>query len=281
MPRAAWDCHAHVFGPNRRFAYAPNAQYRSPDQPGADYLRMLDAVGIQYGVLSQPSVYGDDNACLLEALRVSNGRLRGVVVADVLALGDAELEAMTALGVRALRINLALPGGLSITRLADLSARLQEIGWHVEIVLDRIDSVRSLLPALRSGSVPIVIEQMGSIRAADGLACAGFADLIGLLRDRAVWVKLSHAYKISTVPPAYEDTLPYAQALVAAMPSRLLWGSDWPHPRVPGPMPDDGVLLDLLLNWVNRDMGLVEAILCTSPETLYGRAGDADPGLSD
>ncbi|GAA4338476.1 amidohydrolase family protein [Pigmentiphaga soli] len=270
VPSPAWDCHAHVFGPVGRFPYAARREYTPPDQPLAAYLRMLDAIGVRHGVLSQPSVYGDDNRCLLDALRAAGGRLRGIVVADVLAMDDARLEALTADGVRGVRINMALPGGLPVALLDDVGARLRGSGWHLEIVLDKVGSLPALIPALRRAAVPVVIEQMGSVRVAAGPAPAGFAELAGLLRDGAVWAKISHPYKISAAPPAYRDTVPLARELVAAAPTRLLWGSDWPHPRVPGPMPNDGALLDLLYDWIDGDRAIAETILCRNPAQLYG-----------
>jgi len=34
--------------------------------------------------------------------------------------------------------------------------------------------------------------------------------------------------------------------LAAQAPERVLWGTDFPHPNISGPMPDDGALLDLI-----------------------------------
>ena len=53
-----------------------------------------------------------------------------------------------------------------------------------------------------------------------------------------------------------------------AVPARLVWGSDWPHPS-PAVKPDDAHLFDLLSTWA-PDEATRDAILVTNPEKLYG-----------
>ncbi len=64
-----------------------------------------------------------------------------------------------------------------------------------------------------------------------------------------------------------DDVVPYARALIAAAPDRVLWGTDWPHPNVRA-MPDDGDLLDLLADFAPDPM-LRDQILVANPERLY------------
>ena len=58
------------------------------------------------------------------------------------------------------------------------------------------------------------------------------------------------------------------QALVAANPDRLIWGGDWPHPRMEGEMPDVGHLLDLFKEWT-PDAANRQRILVANPARLY------------
>ena len=96
-----------------------------------------------------------------------------------------------------------------------------------------------------------------------------FQALLRLLREYRCWVKLSHAYHISVAGPPYQDTISLARTLIAVAPDRLLWGSDWPHPMLHGPMPNDGSLIDLLAAWV-PDEERRHGVLVDNPARLYG-----------
>jgi D-galactarolactone isomerase len=82
-------------------------------------------------------------------------------------------------------------------------------------------------------------------------------------------VKLSAPYQLSrSGPPDYEDFNEQARALVAAAPERMLWGTNWPHPKVDW-HPDEAYLLDVLQQWC-PDVDTVNAILVDNPAQLYG-----------
>ena len=49
----------------------------------------------------------------------------------------------------------------------------------------------------------------------------------------------------------------------------LVWGGDWPHPRVEGEMPDGGHLLELFQAWT-PDKATQQRILVDNPARLYG-----------
>lgn len=269
VPLGACDCHAHVFGPAARYAYAADRAYTPPDAPIAAYLAMLDAVGLDRGVLVQPSVYRCDNACLLDALAAAGGRLRGVVEIDPRSLTDAAAEAWTRLGVCGVRMNMAVSGGLPLSDMEAIAARLAELGWHLDLIVDRVERLAEIAGRLRVLPVPLVIEQMGRIKGGQPLETPGFRALLALLGEGNTWVKLSHAYHISLAGPPYADTTPFARALAAAAIGRLVWGSDWPHPMLHGPMPNDGALLDLLASWL-PDAAARRAVLVDNPAQLYG-----------
>jgi 2-pyrone-4,6-dicarboxylate lactonase len=116
--------------------------------------------------------------------------------------------------------------------------------------------------------VPYVIDHMARVDASAGLEQEPFKQLLGLMRDERCWVKISGAERLTTDgPPPYTDVVPYAQALIAAAPDRVLWGTDWPHPNVRH-MPDDGDLVDLLATFA-PDEATRNRILVTNPERLY------------
>ena len=82
--------------------------------------------------------------------------------------------------------------------------------------------------------------------------------------------KLSGAYADTKVgPPGYSDASAVARAFAAAAPSRMVWGSDWPHPTEKlDNKPDDAVLLDLLTDWV-PDEAMRKRVLVDNPAELY------------
>ncbi len=269
LPANACDCHAHVFGPATRFAFAERRSYTPPDAPLEAYLALLDGVRLRRGVLVQPSIYGEDNSCLLDALARSGGRLRGIVVADPRHLSDATVDDWTAKGVRGIRINMVTPAGLPLAAMEAMAARLAEIGWHLDLITDSCERLVELEARLAALPCPLLIEQLGRIKGGQPVSTPGFQVLLRLLAQRKTWVKLSHAYHVSTAGPPYADTTPLAQACVAAAPEQAVWGSDWPHPMLHGPMPNDGALLDLLAEWV-PDAAQHRAVLVDNPARLYG-----------
>src|SRR5256885_5833343 len=103
--RDACDCHAHVCGPESRYPYSPARLYTPHDALPADYRRMLDSLGVERGVLVQPSIYGTDNRALLDALAQDPIRLRGIAVVAP-DIGSSELAELHEAGVRGVRSNI-------------------------------------------------------------------------------------------------------------------------------------------------------------------------------
>jgi predicted TIM-barrel fold metal-dependent hydrolase len=225
--RHLWDAHAHVIGGGRRFPLVPDRAYTPAAASLEDYLAMLDRQGIARGVLVQPSVYGFDNSCLLDALDRAGRRLAGIVVPPPRATAR-DLEAMHRRGARGVRLNLLNPGTLPVEAVTTWQPVLRALGWHVElhVAVEETD-VAKLIDRF---DVPLVIDHMG--RPASGRtdpALPHLSRLVGLVRDGACYVKLSAPYRLSDAPPPWADVVPLARALVAANPRRCLWGTDWPH----------------------------------------------------
>src|SRR5690606_5673857 len=88
----------------------------------------------------------------------------------------------------------------------------------------------------------------------------------------------------SRAGPPFHDMVPIARSLVEAAPDRTLWGTDWPHPVLSGPMPDDGQLVDLLAELV-PDAEPRQKVLVANPARLYGfrrpdRSGPGSPAAA-
>jgi 2-pyrone-4,6-dicarboxylate lactonase len=267
MPAGVVDTHAHVIGSPPRYPWMPDRAYTpSPVTPDA-YIKMLDDVGSQYGVLIQVSVHGQDNSLMLETLAANPERLRGVVV-PALGLDNSAYQAMKDAGAVGLRMNVLYGGGgVDFSQLTEYDALARDWGWHIQFLLDARD-LPELAPRLSKLKSPIVIDHMGHLPTSAGVACAGFQQLLALVRDGA-WTKLSGAYRLSAEGPPYRDTVDYAQALIDAAPGRCVWGSDWPHVTLWGIMPTVGQLLDTLADWA-PDPVVRDAILTTNAQRLYG-----------
>jgi predicted TIM-barrel fold metal-dependent hydrolase len=123
-----------------------------------------------------------------------------------------------------------------------------------------------------------VIDHMARVTPAGGLDQPAFRLLLDLLREDRFWVKICSFDKLSGVPQArvenglpFMDMVPYAKAVIAAAPDRVIWGSDWPHGNTftPGRTPNEGDLLDLLAHIV-PDEALRTRILVDNPMRLFG-----------
>jgi 2-pyrone-4,6-dicarboxylate lactonase len=271
LPAGAIDSHAHLFGPAHAYSYSDKRGYTPPDATVAAYDALHRTLGVARGVLTQPSVYGTDNRLILDTLRTHGRPLRAVVAVEA-TVSERELEEMNGLGARGIRVNLVDKGGMpydSLDALERLARRIAPLGWHVELLVHVYED-----PALmrRLGALPVDISvgHLGYMPAACGPDHPGFREFLALLRDGRCWVKLSGSYRItgmSTTP--YTDVAPLARALVAARPDRIVWGTDWPHPIVKIPMPNDGALLDQLADWV-PDADTRKRILVDNPAQLYG-----------
>ncbi|MEM6303927.1 MAG: amidohydrolase family protein [Pseudomonadota bacterium] len=260
VPPGACDCHFHVTGGLSRLVAARS--YTPADTPMADYRRMRRALGLSRGVLVQSSTNGTDNRTLLNAL-AEDETLRGIAVVD----SDSDVAALRALaaqGVVGCRGNMLFSSDARLQDLPGFTHRLAEAGMHLQLLVDA--SLAEGLEALVAGSpVPVVLDHMGHVLAARGVADPGFQTVLRLLETGKLWVKLSGAYRIA--PQDMAAAAPMARALIAARPDRLVWGSDWPHPAIGGLMPNDGALMDQLFDWAGPQ--LAARILVENAETLY------------
>lgn len=273
LPAGACDTHFHLFGPASRFPYAPERSYTPADAPLEALLRVHDILGIARGVVVQGNAHGTDCSALLDALQREPGRLRGAaIVGD--SVSDAELRRMFDAGVRALRFH-HMPHGKGFSShglkaFAALAPRMADLGLHAQFMMD-VSALDEALPYFKNWKLPVMIDHMGNVDAAKGVNQPGFQLLCRQLAEGKLWVKVSGAYRISKQYPDYPDARPFHAALVQANPEQVVWGSDWPHPRLAENMPDTGHLLDLFNAWT-PDAALRRKILVQNPEKLYGFA---------
>lgn len=270
VPAGATDCHMHVYGPPERYPVAPTNP--SPVPFTADltaYAAVQRRLGLTRTVVVQPTAYGADNRCTLDAVAaLGPGAARAVVVVTP-ETPEAELARLHAAGARGARAFLLKGGLVPWEKLGDLAARVAPLGWHLQLQFDGGD-----LPArealIRSLSCPVVIDHVGRFHDPVPPEAPAAQVLLRLLETGRVWVKASSPYGVSrSGPPDYADVSAIARAVISAAPERVVWGSNWPHPNAPEPKPDEAALLDLLGAW-SPDERTRHAILVDNPARLYG-----------
>lgn len=273
LPVGACDSHAHVFGPYEDFPLAHASSYAPPLAPRALHRTMLDTLGAARGLLVQPAPYGADASALLDALAAGRGSLRGVAVADA-STPVAQLQALYDGGVRALRfVEVRTPtgapyaGSVGIDQLLQMAPSMRAIGLHAQLWAP-IDAYPQLLPQIRAAGIDVVLDHMACVKPERGVDDPSFQYVLRALQGDGVWVKLTLC-RVSTQAPDYADARPFHDALVAANPARLLWGSDWPFVRMGENSPDAGALLDLFHAWV-PDIATRQRILVDNPAALFG-----------
>ena len=268
MPEGACDTHMHIFGDRARYPMVPGRNYTPPEATVEAYEMLARVLHIQRTVVVQPSVYGVDNACTLDALLALSLEARAIVAVDN-SVSDAELQRLHARGARGIRFNLLMKGGIGITDAECLAERIKGMGWHIEVMMD-VSSDPKLTERLGRLGVPVVFDHIGHLRPGTRTDDPGFQAMVRLVGEGRAWVKLSGAYRVTV-----EDRTPYAdvgghvRALLEVNSQRCLWATDWPHPGINVPMPNDGALLDMLGYWA-RDATLRRRILVDNPADLYG-----------
>jgi D-galactarolactone isomerase len=270
-PADTADCHHHIY--DAKYPVDPRSTLRPGDASVEDYRALQRRIGTSRNVIVQPSTYGTDNSCTLDALVAFGPTARAVAVVDT-TVSDAELKRMNDLGVRGIRFNLAQAGATTPEMIEPLSKRVNELGWHIQINAPaaKIIEIKDILNRVPS---PIVFDHLAHIPEPEGTAHPLFGAVLALIDKGKTWVKLSGAYADTKVgPPTYSDSSAVARAYVQKAPERLVWGSDWPHPSERDNKPDDAILFDLLLDWAPEER-VRNRILVQNPETLYGFAKSA------
>lgn len=265
-PALTCDCHFHIFGPHARYPLSAGRTYTPPEASIAQYLSLADTLGIRRMVVVQPSVYGTDNTCTLDAVAAfGTERARAVAVIDG-SFDDTALDSLHAAGVRGLRFNAVSGNGTPLDQLDALARRAAARDWHIQLYLHG-SALPDLAPRLASLPVPVVIDHMGHVETAKGHAHTEFRALLRLLESGRAWVKLC-AYRSSSAGHPFDDAKAQIRTLLNATPERCLWGTDWPHPNFMGTMPDAGELLDLLAECA-PDEAAWQRVLVENPATLY------------
>src|SRR5215468_10294694 len=276
-PPGAVDAHCHVFGPGDVFPYAPERKYTPVDASKEQLFALRDFLGFDKNVIVQATCHGTDNRALVDALRASRGRARGVATVDR-SVTDAELREMHEAGVRGTRFNFVkrLVDFTPRDVLTDIAHRIAPLGWHVVIYFEAAD-LPELWDFFTALPTTVVVDHMGRPDVSKPVDGPEFALFLKFMRENAkVWAKASGAERLSVSgPPAldgecqpYRDFVPFARRVVEEFPDRVIWGTDWPHPNLTDHMPDDGLLVDLIPH-IATTPELQGKLLVDNPTRLY------------
>jgi len=273
LPRGAVDAHCHVFGPGELFPFAPERKYTPADATKDDLWRLRDYLGFDRNVIVQATCHGDDNSAMVDALRSSQGRARGVATVRQ-TVTDGQLAAMHEAGVRGVRFNFVkrLVDPKPDAYYRDLVARITPLGWHAVIYFEAAD-LEERWELFTSLPVPVVVDHMGRPDVSKPVEGPEFSRFLAFMEQNPnVWCKVSCPERLSVEgPPSYADVRPFARTVVERFPDRVLWGTDWPHPNMKSHVPDDGLLVDVIPH-IAVTQALQQALLVDNPTRLYWEA---------
>jgi predicted TIM-barrel fold metal-dependent hydrolase len=280
LPQGACDCHTHVVESDS--ATYPMVQDRHYTPEPAPHTALLDHMarnGLTRTIIVQPSFYGTDNRCMLNSLELLQGRGRGVAVVDA-DCSDASLADLHARGVRGLRVNVESAGHRDPRALQDgllrWADRISGLGWHLQVYAAHTVTAE-LAPVLARLKVPVVLDHFAMVPAATTADDPAAQALLKLLRSGNAWIKLSAPYRITAGADA--TVAAWAANFLQTAPTRVLWGSDWPHTqRDTGKAAHEvsryraisaDALLQSMLQWLPGDQ-LLDQVLVRNPAQLYG-----------
>ena len=281
LPPGSVDAHCHVFGPGSVFPFAPERKYTPCDASKEQLFALRDHLGFARNVIVQATCHGTDNSALLDALKHSGNRARGVVTLKR-SVTDQQLKDLHVAGVRGVRFNFVkrLVDFTPRDELMEIAARIAPLGWHVVVYFEAVD-LPELWDFFTTLPTTVVVDHMGRPDVSLPVDGPQFELLIQFMREYLnVWSKVSCPERLSVSGPpalggersAYRDVMPFARRIVEAFPDRVLWGTDWPHPNLKDHMPDDGLLVDFIPH-IAVTAELQRKLLVDNPARLYWSEG--------
>lgn len=277
MPEGAVDAHCHVFGPGAKFPYAPERKYTPCDASKEQLFALRDHLGFSRNVIVQATCHGKDNRALVDALLSSDGKARGVVTLSS-EVTDEELQQLHEAGVRGVRFNFVkrLVDFTPKEELLKVANKIAPLGWHVVVYFEAQD-LPELWDFFTELPTTVVVDHMGRPDVSKPVDGEEFNLFVRLMQEHPnIWSKLSCPERLSKTGPAaldgeqnaYQDVVPFARRLMQEFPDRVLFGTDWPHPNLKDHMPDDGLLVDYVVQIApNKDEQ--QALLVDNPMRLY------------
>jgi 2-pyrone-4,6-dicarboxylate lactonase len=262
LPPGACDTHFHFIGPQAQFPLKPNHVFGHLDFDDAtidDWVAMQAALGLSRGLVVNSMMYGNNYEIILHGLSRFPERLRAVI-APWTAITDRELDILTRAGV----IGARYAWRTSPTLNERMIHRLHEFGWSAHYLVHGDAWNKQIL----ASPGRFVLEHVGGIPPEKGTDSPEMSFVLRCLDTGRCWVKINPRFSAQETFP-FSDTVPIIRKLAAHAPNRLLWCTDWPHPQYFKPMPNDGDLVDIMLEWV-PDEATRKLIFVENPAELCG-----------
>lgn len=272
LPTGACDTHMHIY--DSHYPIALTSLLRPPDATVDQYRQVQSDLGLQRVVVVQPSTYGFDNSCTLDAVAQFGDDARAIVVVDD-QVTDIDVEQLARQRARGARFHMLPGGAVPWEMMQSVAERIAPHGWHIQLqmngrdLIDRFDALVALPTAL-------VVDHIGRYMPPVDDDDERFQVLLRLLDTGRCWVKLSAPYE--SAPDGtheYAAVTRLAHALVDHAPERILWATNWPHPGQADP-PSLNDLTRLAFSWM-PDPAVRHRILVDNPADLYqfeARTGD-------
>ena len=277
LPAGAVDAHCHVFGPGAEFPFAPERKYTPCDASKKQLFALRDHLGFDKNVIVQATCHGADNSAMIDALVHSGGKARGVATVRR-SVTDQEIQSMHEAGVRGVRFNFVkrLVDFTPKDELMEIAARIAHWGWHVVIYFEAVD-LPELIDFFTQLPTTVVVDHMGRPDVSKSVDDPEFALFERFMHEHEnVWSKVTCPERLSIKGPkalggeqnAYQDVIAFARRIVQKFPTRVLWGTDWPHPNLKDHMPDDGLLVDFIPHIAPTELEQ-KLLLVDNPTRLY------------
>jgi 2-pyrone-4,6-dicarboxylate lactonase len=270
LPPLACDAQFHVFGPREVYPVRPGAAYEMPSATIAAAMKMHRTLGLQRGVIVQPTTYGADHQATLDGIAAAGRSYRGCANAAVFeSADDAYLQKLHAGGIRGARFSRQSLGIALTPQAFDRAvARIRELGWYAKVQPETA-GFAGQAAQYETLDLAVLIDHMGRPNAAAGTDDPSLKTVLALLKRGNFWVMLSLAEKISKTGPPWDDVVLIMRTLIEAAPDRVIWASDWPHPVSTSQPPNEADLIELLYRATN-DEAERRRILVDNPAVLFG-----------
>ncbi|EUC28096.1 hypothetical protein COCCADRAFT_41331 [Bipolaris zeicola 26-R-13] len=267
----------HVTDPS--YPEAADAEYTPGLHNLSSALSFESTVGMRSIVIVQPSIYGNDNTLLINALtRLGTRHGRGVVGFDANTISFKTLQEWDKLGVRGVRLNIK-SNNIKLTE-AQLQAQVKQyaeiikpLNWVLELYIG-MEDLPKLEPIVGDLGVTLSIAHFGAPNLPppenrtlpfDPYTLAGFQSLVNLLKGGNTYLKFSGAYRFDK-DPAYRGVEGIARELLKFAGDRIIFASDWPHTRFEGL--DIRPFVEKVLDWT-EETKLKEKVFSRNAHVLW------------
>ncbi len=230
------DAHTHIWNADSTFEN-PSATIVSPlsEIPATLLSAYMDEFGVDRAVFVQPIYPGDDNSLVADCAAAEPDRFAAVCVVDPNS-ADApnRLEYwVRERGCKGLRLRPVLPAESNVFGSPQGDAlwqRAEELNIAINVLARQMHIEKIGVLAERFPRVPIIIDHVAHPDVTSGVQGNEFQALLSLARFENVSIKPTGHYYYSQELFPYADCDAIFHALAEHFgPSRLIWGSDFPH----------------------------------------------------